>query len=137
MRESDMDWCAFCWLDSHSNAPESRRMKADRDVVAKRRYWAGQEPVVQRLLATKRVMVAEADVDGVAVLLGFICYEDEPDETPVIHFLLTHRKFQRLGIARDLLGDFRGRECFFTHWPSEKSVPLPRLWAYDPYLALR
>ena len=135
MIPTDRDFVVYTWLASYKRSPPSFAMSAHRDYDAGRRYWAGHERIVQKLIDNCSVIVAEANKDGVPVLIGFVCAEWKAG---ILHYVLAHLKFPRMGIATDLLQPFAGRDnVLYTHMPTSRDYPVPKGWKYDPYAALK
>ena len=137
MFELDRDFVVHAWLESYKRSPPSMAMGAHRrDVEIQRRYWAGHERIVHKLLDHCQTTVAEAIGDnGVPVIVGFMCAE--PDEN-IIHYVLTRRGFQRMGVATDLMLPFAGRDgVLYSHMTTDREIRAPMGWAYDPYCAIR
>jgi hypothetical protein len=109
-------------------------MGASHNRAAHDRFWQGHEKIVHRLLERCQTVVAEAEgPNGVPVIVGFVCYEPG-----VLHYILSRRGFQRMGIARDLLGGFLGqRDILFSHMSATRGLIIPAGWAYSQYEALK
>ena len=137
MIESDTSFVIYSWLASHRSSPDGLAMKAHCDKEAHKRYWLGQERVAQRLVERCTVTIAEAEIDGTPVIVGYVV--GEPNlEIPVLHYVLTRRKMFRLGAATDLLMPYlEADRVLYSHRPSTRGLPIPENWAYDPYTALR
>jgi len=134
MAQGDFDWVAYCFLSANRRSPAGMAMGAHRDHEAQRRYWVGQERIVHKLLDVCNVTVAEAvGENGVPVLVGFAVWEPG-----VIHYVLTRRGFQRMGIALDLLANVPSQGVtLYSHQPSIRGLPVPAGWFYDPFQATK
>lgn len=109
-------------------------MGAHRDTDAQKRYWLGHERLAQRLVEKCDVTVAEAHTGENKVIVGYVIHEGDS----IVHYVLTRRKFQKMGVCRDLLSPFmHGGQVLYSHRPSVKGLKIPDGWKYDPYVALK
>jgi hypothetical protein len=99
------------------------------DKLAAQNHWLFVEKIAQRLVETCDVTVAEAEVDGAKIIVGYLISEGDD----VLHYVLTRRKFQRMGVARDLLAQFDGVDVSYSIRPSTKGLPIPDNWRYVPW----
>lgn len=127
----------YSFLASHRHSPDGLAMRAHMDKESHKRYWVGQERMAQRLVETCTTTVAEAEIDGTPVIVGYVI--GEPDlKVPVLHYVLTRRKTFRMGVARDLLTPYTDSDrVLYSHRPSIRGLPIPETWSFDPYTALR
>ena len=135
MVESDYNFVAYTWLASAKFAPDPTLMGVTRDNDALKRYWIGNERVVQSLLDNCSVTVAEAETDGSKVIIGWVCHED----TSVVHYCLTRRKFTSQGVCRDLMQPFMDvapGTVLYTSRPATRNLRIPAHFKFDPYRAL-
>lgn len=110
-------------------------MQAHKDNEAHRRYWMGCERLVQRLVESCDVTVAEAETEGSKVICGWMCHEQDV----ILHYVLTRRRFQKMGVAKDLLEPFTeaSGNVYYSFVPTVRGLVLPDTWKYDPYTALK
>lgn len=133
-QESDFSFIIFCVLASNRYAPDGIAMGANRDKEAQRRYWIGAERLVQRLVERCEVRVAEAEADGSKVICGFTISEGDQ----VLHYVLTRRRFMKMGVATDLLKPFmHGRQVLYSFRPSTRGLKIPDNFKFDPFVAWR
>lgn len=107
---------------------------AHKDNDSQKRYWLGAERLIQRLVERCEVTVAEAETtDGSKVICGYVIGED----SAIIHYVLTRRRFMRMGVARDLLEPWlsHGQQVLYSFRPTVKGLPIPKNWKYDPFCA--
>lgn len=95
-------------------------------------YYRGQQSVVERLVTTATVRVAE--VEGrPGELAGWACGEHHKTQGLVLHFVYVKQVYRRLGVARALIGAAEYREA--SHWTHIAShVPMLKGLNYNPYL---
>lgn len=85
------------------------------------------EPLVRELLERSKVIVAHMP-DSPSAIYGWMCWERD-----VLHYVCVKPRWQRLGIATWLLGDFFGMPVTYTHrTPSGMKLPVPATWNYAP-----
>ena len=91
-------------------------------------YWKGQAKLVDRLLGTCNVSVAEAQ-DG--LVDGFVVRELVH---PVVHFVYVRHSARGQGVAKALLDDLLSQPTRFTHWSGGlHASKVPPGWRHDPY----
>jgi hypothetical protein len=131
--ETDRNFIIYAWCASAKSGPDGLVARAPSEKLAAQHYWLFCEKLSQKLVDTCDVTVAEADLDGSKVIVGYLVSEGDD----VVHYCLTRRKFQRMGVAKDLLSPFMDREVAYSQRPSTKGLPIPDGWRYDPYQWLK
>lgn len=91
---------------------------------AGKRYWEGQQRLIERLCATANVSVSEGD-DGLKD--GFVVRDRE---RPIVHYVYVTPIARKRGIAHELLADLVEAPTISTHMLHNR---LPAGWTYDFY----
>lgn len=91
-------------------------------------YWGGHAALVDRLMASCNVSVA----DNEGMLDGFVCRDHAE---PVLHYVYVRHSARGRGVARQLLDDLATAPAVrYTHYrPPIAMRRLPKGWVYDPY----
>lgn len=132
MQSDDESFIVYTWLASHRRSPIGVAMGAHLDKSPEyTRFWLGHEKIAHSLLRNASTTVAEAEAGGAKVIVGYVV--GEPD---CVHYVLTRRRFQHLGVARDLLMPwlFSQEQVFYSHLPP-RDTKIPSEWRFDPYRA--
>ena len=127
--ETDKNFIVYSICASSKSSPDGLVARAPSEKLAAQSHWLYVEKIAQKLVETCDVTVAEAEVDGSKVIVGYVIYEGDN----VVHYVLTRRKFQKMGIAKDLLAPFEGKEVSYSLRPSTKGLPIPESWRYVPW----
>lgn len=133
MIDSDRSFIIFTALAASRYGPDyGLPMMAHKNNEAQKRYWLGAERLVQRLVEKCEVTVAEAETDGSRVICGYVIGED----SAIVHYTLTRRRFMRMGVAKDLLEPWlsHGQQVLYSFRPTIRA-PMPENWMYDPFCA--
>jgi hypothetical protein len=132
--DADRDFVIYTFLASSRYSPDAIAMGAHRDEDARRRHWLGAERLIQRLVDKTEITVAEAISDGSRIIVGWACGESDA----VLHYILTRRKFQRMGVATDLINPWmHGKTVYYSFRPSVRGLEVPKSFKYDPYACLK
>jgi hypothetical protein len=129
-KESDRNFIALTWLKGLQSSPLGRQMRVQNDPEALKRFWPAANRVVLRLVDTCDVTVAEAEVDGIPVIVGYMVHEADV----VLHWITVRNRFTGLGIAKDLLADFMVAPgvVLYTFQPATRGLKPPPSWKFDP-----
>ena len=126
---SDKDFVCFSYNASTRFGPIGLRMGAHKDKDAAKRHWLMAQRIIDRLLEKCQCTVAEAIVDDVPVICGYVIGEEDV----ILHYVLTRRSMFRQGVASDLLTPWlqSATPTVYSHLPSVKGLQIPEGWIYD------
>lgn len=132
--ETDRNFIIYSWCASARSGPDGLVSRAHTDKLAAQHFWLYCEKISQKLVEVCDVTIAEAEVDGARVIVGYLVSEGDN----VVHYCLTRRKFQKMGVAKDLLSPMLDRDdVLYSQRPSTKGLPIPESWRYDPWQMLK
>lgn len=126
MLETDRALVINSWVRSFSE-----RSHEARDYVGEAMGLFGHDytRVVISLLERSKVAIACLE-DNPDAAVGWMCWEGD-----TLHYVLTKRRWRRLGVARWMLQDFASMPVVYTHRTREAAqCPIPRGWAYRRWL---
>lgn len=129
LTQLDVSFVFSSWLKSFKGAFFAK------DIHPKT-YFSEQHRVVASLLSTCQTYVACAESDPTEIF-GFICGEYMSGAF-VLHYIYVKHTFRNLGIARQLLGQFKvGDVSFYSHHNAVAHKQAAAYhFLYNPYLAL-
>lgn len=116
-RPDEQRFIASSWVASYAESDFARQL-------ARADYFAGQNRLVDAILARASVRVDERD----DIIAGWACTEG----ADVVHYVYVRQLYRREGVARGLLEEHLARACRVSHRMRGRE-PLPKGWRYNPF----